>query len=250
MFRITNFLVLYLCPWTWLFICLFLYVQIHVHRHEMLSTFKRHLEGGGGANHFATTHEDPGLSHARHSKTRQYLARSGSTSFKALFSGLPWWHLPAFSGQNTCSWHEIYFLLKCIPFKLSVFTDTKNPQNKTWQFVSMNRKKWTVFCFFFTAASCFVLRLQVVSDFAFCCGHSLITKKCCILIYFQWFIKKEMCLLFTMLMIKSIWISTFKQRPFCLCSPGTSTLLSVKLRDTQDLTTAHISLSATKIMAI
>lgn len=102
----------------------------------------------------------------------------------------------------------------------------------------------------FPAASCFVLRLQVVSDFAFCCGHSLITKKCCILIYFQWFIKKEMCLLFTMLMIKSIWISTFKQRPFCLRSPGTSTLLSVKLRDTQDLPTAHISLSATKIMAI
>lgn len=106
------------------------------------------------------------------------------------------------------------------------------------------------FWVFFTAASCFVLRLQVVSDFAFCCGHSWITKKYCILIYFQWFIKKEMCLLFTMLMIISIWISTFKQRPFCLCSPGTSTLLSVKLRDTQDLTTAHISLSATKIMAI
>lgn len=117
-----------------------------------------------------------------------------------------------------------------------------------------DRKKWTGFFFFwflvFPATSCFVLRLQVVSDFAFCCGHSLITKKCCILIYFQWFIKKEMCLLFTMLMIKSIWISTFKQRPFCLRSPGTSTLLSVKLRDTQDLPTAHISLSATKIMAI
>lgn len=161
---------------------------------------------------------------------------------------MPWWHLPAFSGQNTCSWHEIYFLLKCIPFKLSVFTDTKNSQNKTWQ------KEMDRFFFFwflvFPAASCFVLRLQVVSDFAFCCGHSLITKKCCILIYFQWFIKKEMCLLFTMLMIKSIWISTFKQRPFCLRSPGTSTLLSVKLRDTQDLPTAHISLSATKIMAI